>query len=399
MARGRFISESVAKDMRLNSLSVEAELVYLMAIPHLDRDGLIEGDTDILHGTVCPKRRHFRDLIEYYIEEWVAIGLVTYYQSSEGPVLWFKGFAKNQTGLRYDREMPSKFPPPPGYKHTKSGMVPVTVPEVASEEVQEPPSPSDNAPQQANDESQALPDASGILPEPSDNWLAQGQVEVKDQVQDQELNEDDDAQARDPIHQAWFDTYEAEMPEHLEQPIAELVAECGEAAAIHGIVASSQSKKRTFKYISECAHNYIPPAPPPQSNDYTQANGYHVDLPGVHVLEPAANPQPPPPLPPPMAHDDPWAVALAELLPTLSTQAKSWLEHSELAMSEIAGEPLCEILVRHPAANLQWLTDRTEPLIRKKLGSLMRKRVNVAIVLAPTPTIHLAEAAARKEAV
>jgi hypothetical protein len=44
MARGRFLSESVATDARLNGLSVEAELVYLMTIPHLDRDGLIEGD-------------------------------------------------------------------------------------------------------------------------------------------------------------------------------------------------------------------------------------------------------------------------------------------------------------------------------------------------------------------
>lgn len=113
MARGRFISESVAKDARLNSLSVEAQLVYLMTVPHLDRDGLIEGDPDVLWGTVCPKRRQFLDRMAEFIQEWAKAGLVLMYDTEDGPVLWFKGFAKNQTGMRYDREAPSKFSPPP----------------------------------------------------------------------------------------------------------------------------------------------------------------------------------------------------------------------------------------------------------------------------------------------
>lgn len=116
-------------------------------------------------------------------------------------------------------------------------------------------------------------------------------------------------------------------------------------------------------------------------------NGYQVDEPdfrepfgrGVYPLAPPANPQPPP-LPPPRPHDDPWAIALAEMLPTLSSQARAWLEHSELSMGEIAGEPLCEILVKHPSANVEWLK-RLEPTIRKKLGSLLHKRVNVGFVL------------------
>lgn len=113
MARGRFLSESIAKDARLNSLSVEAELVYLMTIPHLDRDGLIEGDPDVLWGTVCPKRRMFLDRMAGFIQEWTIAGLVLAYDTDDGVVLWFKGFTKNQLGLRYDRETPSKFSPPP----------------------------------------------------------------------------------------------------------------------------------------------------------------------------------------------------------------------------------------------------------------------------------------------
>lgn len=118
MARGRFISESVAKDARLNSLSVEAQLVYLMTVPHLDRDGLIDGDPDVLWGVVCPKRRQFLDKMAVYIQEWAKAGLVLMYDSDNGPVLWFKGFTKNQQGMRYDREAPSKFPPPPNSEPT-----------------------------------------------------------------------------------------------------------------------------------------------------------------------------------------------------------------------------------------------------------------------------------------
>lgn len=153
MARGRFISESVATDARLNSLSVEAELVYLMTVPHLDRDGLIDGDPDVLWGKVCPKRRQFLDAMTLYIEEWIRAELVVSYETPGGAVLWFKGFAKNQVGLRYERESPSRFPPPPHGKDSQpAGSSPATV------------------------------------RQPSDNCLAQlevqGQLEVKDQGRD-----------------------------------------------------------------------------------------------------------------------------------------------------------------------------------------------------------------------
>lgn len=132
MARGRFLSESIATDTKLNGLSVEAELVYLMTIPHLDRDGLIEGDPDVLWGKVCPKRRIFLDCMASFIHEWTQAGLVLAYDTDDGVVLWFKGFAKNQTGMRYDREGVSKFAPPPNSDaaqpvRSKSGVSPESV--------------------------------------------------------------------------------------------------------------------------------------------------------------------------------------------------------------------------------------------------------------------------------
>lgn len=128
MARGRMINETVATDKRLNSLSVEAELVYLKTIPHLDRDGLILGEPQLLWGQVCRRRPELRDAMEGIIEEWIEAGLVLQYEGDEDPILFFIGFSKNQQGLRYDRESASKFPEPPGWKRTDSGLAPEEIP-------------------------------------------------------------------------------------------------------------------------------------------------------------------------------------------------------------------------------------------------------------------------------
>ena len=122
MARGRMIASTVATDKRFNSLSSEAGLVYLMTIPHLDRDGLILGDAMPLWGRVCPRRTEYMPIMDELIAEWVKAGLVLAYECEEGRVLYFLGFGKNQTGMRYDREAPSIYPPPPDYIRTSTGI-------------------------------------------------------------------------------------------------------------------------------------------------------------------------------------------------------------------------------------------------------------------------------------
>jgi len=105
---------------------MQAELVYLKAIPHLDRDGLILGDPLILWAKVCPRRPELMGEISTIVHEWMESELVISYESEEGAVLFFTGFAKNQGGMRYDREGVSTLPPPPGYLRTDSGLVPQT---------------------------------------------------------------------------------------------------------------------------------------------------------------------------------------------------------------------------------------------------------------------------------
>lgn len=128
MARGRMINETVATDKRLNSLSIEAELIYLKTIPHLDRDGLILGEPQLLWGQVCRRRPELRDAMDRIVAEWIEIGLVIQYEGDEDPILFFVGFAKNQQGLRYDRESASKYPPPPGWKRGDDGLSPEEIP-------------------------------------------------------------------------------------------------------------------------------------------------------------------------------------------------------------------------------------------------------------------------------
>lgn len=222
-------------------------------------------------------------------------------------------------------------------------------------------------------------------------------IQLEDQYNtDQQKQEDDeeDTQAREPVAQAWFDYYGEEVPDNLKERLEKLEIECNVDGVIHGIAASVRAKTRTFRYIAECARNYIPPSP---NDDYVNSNGYSVNLsaqdvdfmPGVHPMTPPANAQPPPPLPPPMSHDDPWAVALAELSPTLPGVAAAWLKDSRLEPSgELAGVPLYRVMVLTDTANIGWLTQQAEPAIRRKLGSLFGKRILVEIIAATVPSIH-----------
>lgn len=126
MASGRFLSASIATDTQLALLSIEAEWLYLHSIPHLDRDGMITADPIQLLLQIAPLR--FSTLaprVAHLVDEWIAVGLVIRFATPAGPALFYKGFLKNQT-LRYDRERPSLYPPPPGYINTDAGLRPAT---------------------------------------------------------------------------------------------------------------------------------------------------------------------------------------------------------------------------------------------------------------------------------
>lgn len=110
---------------------------------------------------------------------------------------------------------------------------------------------------------------------------------------------------------------------------------------------------------------------------------YSVDLPGIVPLQPPAQPAPSR-LPAAMPHDDPWAIALAELTPTLPGVASSYLVDSRMeAAGDVNGIPLYRIVIAgRVAVGVQWLTHQAGPAIRRKLGSVLGKPVLIEIVAA-----------------
>lgn len=395
MARGRMINQTIDYDAEFNALSIEAQLFYLRALAFLDRDGLIFGHPRALLAKVAPLLDFSNGQILDIIDEWLDQGLVIRYTAKVGDVLFFKGFAKNQSGMHYDRESPSRFDPPPGWTYGPKGLI-------RQESEPTPPTPQDDdridagsTPTEPLDDS---PIDSGTTPAEvrQESGATPTQIEVKDQDQLKEkLDDEDDTPARDAPHQTWFDTYQEEMPENIEKAIAKELVEYSEDAILHGIRASVNASSRSFKYLKNCVVNYIPPAPPtPQNANYANgyssennSNGrYSVDVPGVHVMQPTGNA---PPLPPPMAHDDPWAVALSEMAATLTPTVTGWLQGSTLtANGELAGVPFYRVTAMTTPGNVVWLRQQAEKLIRKTVGSIVGKRIELEIVAAeqePTP--------------
>lgn len=124
MARGRMVVTTVAIDKRLNALSLESQLLFLMTVPHLDRDGLIAGDAELLAGRVIPRRTELHERVNDLVQEWLDSSLAIAYDGPDTLILFFPGFRKSQLKMQYDREGASEFPPPPGYIRTASGLDP-----------------------------------------------------------------------------------------------------------------------------------------------------------------------------------------------------------------------------------------------------------------------------------
>ena len=124
MARARMLATDASIDPELNSLTLPALTLYLLTIPHLDRDGLIDANPVRLAALAAPLRPDIRDSAGAIINEWVEVGLVVRYPAARNQaVLYFKGFRKHNR-FEYRKESPSSYPPPPGWLRTEHGIVP-----------------------------------------------------------------------------------------------------------------------------------------------------------------------------------------------------------------------------------------------------------------------------------
>lgn len=113
MPDGRFISRSIAVSRQLKQVSLEADFLFTRTIPHLDRDGRIDGDPDVIRATVCPLRSELTpEIILRCLEELARAALIVRYIADGVSVVIFPGFPRHQHGMKYDRERPSHLPSP-----------------------------------------------------------------------------------------------------------------------------------------------------------------------------------------------------------------------------------------------------------------------------------------------
>jgi hypothetical protein len=116
------LNQSIAEDAEFNEMSLEAQLMFLRTLPFLDRDGLINGNASVLRGRVAPLLDLPKSMASI-VDEWVNADLVLRYTVGKQTIIFFPSFAKNQIGMRYERETASTYPPPPGYKRTPKGLI------------------------------------------------------------------------------------------------------------------------------------------------------------------------------------------------------------------------------------------------------------------------------------
>lgn len=135
MPAGRFLSKSIAVNKQLRRVSLEADYLFGRCIPHLDREGRMEGEPEIVRAIACPLRPEMTaQVVERCIKELDAAELVTFYEVDGDKCLAFPGFKAHQTGMKYDRESPSRIPSPqrrrttPAKVRTNSGEGPAKVP-------------------------------------------------------------------------------------------------------------------------------------------------------------------------------------------------------------------------------------------------------------------------------
>jgi hypothetical protein len=124
MATGRMLQRRISVNKELPRLvqkvdeklgaphGAYAALLYTWCIPHLDVEGRMNGDPDVVKGQVVPRLAGVMpESIRTYLETAAELGLVVYYEAGGDLWLEFPAFKTSQPGLRAERETKSTIPP------------------------------------------------------------------------------------------------------------------------------------------------------------------------------------------------------------------------------------------------------------------------------------------------
>ena len=113
MAQGRMLKKEISTSRKLASLSSDsARLLWTWILPHLDIEGRMHADPNIIKGLVVPRLKKFTiKKIEKIINELNFAKLIILYEQNGEKYLELSKFSKHQT-LRPDKEAASNIPPP-----------------------------------------------------------------------------------------------------------------------------------------------------------------------------------------------------------------------------------------------------------------------------------------------
>lgn len=110
MADRRMLWKSVSQSKKVNSLSVNAALLWTWCIPWFDRDGFMEADADFLKFNIFPRRRDIDEsAIPALVEEIVKSGLWISFKDSDGRLIVKEKSFNDHQRLEYKKEMKSKW--------------------------------------------------------------------------------------------------------------------------------------------------------------------------------------------------------------------------------------------------------------------------------------------------
>lgn len=111
MPDGRMLSKTIADNEELGAVSLEADYLFARCVPHLDREGRMTGNPDLVKARVCPLRPEITSgSVPDLLRQLAGAGLVRWYQVDGKQVLEFPGFKNHQRGFKFDREAASRYP-------------------------------------------------------------------------------------------------------------------------------------------------------------------------------------------------------------------------------------------------------------------------------------------------
>lgn len=113
------MSKTIAQSEQLGRVSLQADYLFSRCLPHLDREGRMTGNPELVRSLVCPLRPEMTvEAVRLALVELSGVDLVAWYEVGARQCLAFPGFDRHQKGLRKDRESPSRFPAPDDPKAT-----------------------------------------------------------------------------------------------------------------------------------------------------------------------------------------------------------------------------------------------------------------------------------------